>query len=164
LERLAGKKYSSLFGLFENAAEKKFYDIEMLQLNLQKLFSLFLSSAYVSGTYFRCSPLGLAPSLTSNNILIWKNLPGKNTLAYLAFSKMPQKKSFITLKCCNSIFKFFSLFLFSTYVSGTHFRCCPLGLAPGLTTNIKTRLEGLSRDKHSSLFGLFKNAAEKKVL
>jgi hypothetical protein len=93
-----------------------------------------------------------------------ERLAGKNTLAYLAFSKIPQKKSFMTLKSCNLIFQLFSIFLSSTYVNGTHFRCCPLGLASGFTTNKKARLEGLSMDKRYSLFGLFKNAAEKKVL
>jgi hypothetical protein len=68
--------------------------------NVEKLFSLTSTnrlkvskiSAYTSGAPFRCSHQGLAPGLCANNLHIWKELPGTITLAYMAFSKMPQKK------------------------------------------------------------------------
>jgi hypothetical protein len=78
-----------------------------------KLFSLFLSNAYVSGTYFRCCPVRLAHGLTTNKKLGWKVFPGTNTLAYLAFSKMPQKKKFYDIEMLYSLcFKtFFPIFV-----------------------------------------------------
>ncbi len=43
------------------------------------------------------------------------------------------------------------------------FRCYTLGYAPGLTHRHETRLEGLSRDKHSGLLRKYVTYGRKKV-
>jgi hypothetical protein len=45
---------------------------------------------------FRCSYLGWAPALSTNNRLGWRGMPGTNTLAYCEHSLILAVKCFMT--------------------------------------------------------------------